>query len=329
LGKGNERERSSESPQNTEGNTESEQPKVTHQNNQMYGEQSIFMNQSNNNSSQNKASKTSPQPEPIPNNSKETKSQSKKPQTINSSSGDWDQSLNQGYDGTKKQQKEFLEEIEPIPFDKSYLDSSSKKGAGLQKSQESSTPETGSLASQNSQTTVSISPERRKRLERDMKDVLSFLSEKMPSIDQSGGKNNEKLAKQRAQVEKKIKPETINDILKQLLRIDKNIEASAIIKNDGKKLASAISNRISDPLFGTIGQNLSMIGSDIINGLNAGSLRSISVRGTDGVLDLAPISQDDPILKNFLLIIFSNPNVKSGMIQIAIRKISSQLKEFL
>lgn len=328
MGSGNEIEESSESPQNTEVDSESSQPEVNHQNHQMYGEQSIFMNQSKNNSSQNKASNTSPQPEPIPDGSKGTQSQSEQTHTANSSSGDWDQSINQGYDGTK-QQKEFLEEIEPIPFDNSYLDSDSKRDAGIQEPQNPSTPNPDALASQNSQTTVSISPERRKRLERDMKDVLSFLSEKMPSIDKSGNNNNEKLTKQRAQVEKKIKPETINDILKQLLRIDKNIEASAIIKNDGKKLASAISNRISDPLFGTIGQNLSMIGSDIINGLNAGSLRSISVRGTDGVLDLAPVSQDDPILKNFLLIIFSNPNVKSGMIQIAIRKISSQLKEFL
>ncbi|TFF98171.1 MAG: hypothetical protein EU547_02255 [Promethearchaeota archaeon] len=312
---------------------ESAEPKQNNHNSnhQLYGEQSIFMGKSDKNGgSKNKNSGSDSQEKTKPSSKSNTQQQ-----TTSNSNGDWDQSIQESY---YENQREFLEEIEPAPFNKSFLDSDSKKPQEIphstapSKQEQRITQSPGPKASDsaNTQTTISISPEKRKRLEKDMKDVLSFLTEQLPTTQKSINKEqNAELSKKRAQVEQNIKPETINDILKQLLKIDRNIEASAIIQSDGKKLASAISDRISDPLFGTIGQNLSMIGSDIINGLNAGVLRSISVRGTEGVLDLAPVSQDDPILKDLILIIFSNPSVRSGMIQIAIRKMSKQLKEFL
>lgn len=327
LGSANEEEENNEVQQEIEEDPQPSESEVNAQNHQKYGEQSIFMSESDNGGSQAEQSEPSPEKTPSPVEPQGSNLPSHQNQTVSSSAGDWDQSMEQGYEQTKQEHKEFLEEIEPAPFDKSHLESNSKQTSS---SPEQKVPEKEVSASSGTQTTVSISPEKKKRLEKDMKEVLSFLSEKLPASETySEQEDDEELSKKRVQVEQKIEPETVHDILKQLLRIDKNIEASAIIKRDGEKLASAISNRISDALFGTIGQNLSMIGSDIINGLNAGSLRSISVRGTEGVLDLAPVSQDDPILKNFLLIIFSNPDVKSGMIQIAIQKISGQLKQFL
>ena len=117
----------------------------------------------------------------------------------------------------------------------------------------------------------------------------------------------------------------MNQILEDLLKLDVNIEASAIIKSDGMILASAISSRISDSLFATIGQNLTMIGTDIINGLSAGKLKSISLRGSKGVLDLAPISETN----DMLLLIFSNPKVNSGIIVLAAKNVKKQVKEYL
>jgi predicted regulator of Ras-like GTPase activity (Roadblock/LC7/MglB family) len=110
---------------------------------------------------------------------------------------------------------------------------------------------------------------------------------------------------------------------------DLNIEASSIIKTDGTILASAISSRISDSLFATIGMNLSMIGTDIIEGLDAGTLKSISVRGTDGVLDLAPIDRENPSVKDMILVIFSHPRVKSGIISFAVNIVKKQLLDYL
>jgi len=120
----------------------------------------------------------------------------------------------------------------------------------------------------------------------------------------------------------------MNEILKQLLSLNLHIEASAILKGE-KVLASAISSRISETLLTTIGQNLNMIGSDIINGLSAGKLKLISIKGTDGVLDLAPIDLENSTMKDMILILFSYPKVKSGIISFAVNIVRKQIKEYL
>jgi len=167
---------------------------------------------------------------------------------------------------------------------------------------------------------------KQKRLEKDMSKVLGFLSKKISvkSIERPKTKSTVKI-----EPEKEIPPTSMNEILKRLLTLDLHIEASAVIKTDSTILASAISSRISDSLFATIGMNLSMIGTDIIDGLNAGSLKSISVRGTDGVLDLAPIDKDNPSVKDMILILFSHPKVKSGIISFAVNIVKKQIKTYL
>lgn len=159
-----------------------------------------------------------------------------------------------------------------------------------------------------------------------MTEVLSFLSKKIsvkklePPVTES---------KTKKEPEKKIPPSSMNEILNELITLDSRIEASAIIKTDGTMLASAISSRISESLFSTIGMNLSMIGSDIIHGLSAGTLKSISVKGSEGVLDLAPIDRGSPNLKDMILILFSHPKVKSGIISVAINLIKKQIIYYL
>ncbi|MFW9901503.1 MAG: hypothetical protein ACFFDY_09450 [Candidatus Thorarchaeota archaeon] len=167
---------------------------------------------------------------------------------------------------------------------------------------------------------------KQKQLEKDMTEVLSFLSKKI-SVKRLETSKPEPT--QLEQPKEKIPPSSMNEILKQLLNLDLSIEASAIIKTDGTILASAISSRISESLFTTIGMNLSMIGTDIIEGLDAGVLKSISVRGSEGVLDLAPIDQENPNVKDMLLILFSHPKVKSGIIAFAVNIVKKQLKEYL
>ncbi len=165
---------------------------------------------------------------------------------------------------------------------------------------------------------------KQKKLERDMIEVLSFLSKKISVKKLDLAKPIEK-----KEPEKKIPPTSMNEILKGLISLDSNIEASAILKTDGKILASAISTRISDSLFATVGMNLSMIGTDIIEGLSAGTLKSISVQGSNGVLSLAPIDKKNPSLKDMILILFSDPKVKSGIISFAVHMVKKQVKEYL
>ncbi|MFX1500505.1 MAG: hypothetical protein ACFFDH_06015, partial [Promethearchaeota archaeon] len=167
---------------------------------------------------------------------------------------------------------------------------------------------------------------KQKQLEKDMTEVLGFLSKKISvkKLDIPKVKEQKK-----EEPKEEIPPSSMNEILNRLLTLDLHIEASAIIKSDGTILASATSNRISDSLFATIGMNLSMIGSDIIEGLSAGTLKSISLKATKGVLDLAPIDKANPSVKDMFLILFSHSKVKSGIISFAVNIVKKQIKEYL
>ncbi len=167
---------------------------------------------------------------------------------------------------------------------------------------------------------------KQKQLEKDMTEVLGFLSKKISVKKLEIPKVNKK---EKEEPKEEIAPSSMNEILNRLLTLDLNIEASAIIKSDGTILASATSSRISDSLFATIGMNLSMIGTDIIEGLSAGILKSISLKATEGVLDLAPIDKTNPSVKDMFLILFSHSKVKSGIISFAVNIVKKQLKEYL
>ena len=212
-----------------------------------------------------------------------------------------------------KDKREILKEIAPQPYKSSIIASNSV----------SSPPSSGETSGTQ---TVESSLMKQKQLEKDMTEVLGFLSKKITvkKLDTPKSKTKkEKVA------EEKIPPSSMNEILNQLLTLDLHIEASAIIKSDGTILASALSNRISDTLFATIGQTLNQIGADIINGLSAGSLKSISVRGTEGVLDLAPIDKESQSIKDMILVIYSYPKAKSGIINFAANIVKKQLIEYL
>lgn len=217
---------------------------------------------------------------------------------------------------TKKNSK-FLQEIAPKPYDGSLIASKEVYGPPKPRSNNTSIPET-TIPQDNSDF-------KRQRLEEDMSEMLRVLSKKLKlpkamKIESKSIKGKES--------KQKIPPANINEILKQLLNLDLHIEASAILKGD-KILASAISNRISETLLTTIGQNLKMIGADIIEGLSAGKLKSISLKGTEGILDLAPIDLENPTMKDMILILFSHPKVKGGIINFAVNIVRKQIKEFL
>ena len=219
---------------------------------------------------------------------------------------------------------EILREITPQPFRGSII---AKKGVfgppqQTKMSSDSITSNSASISSTKIESTLL----KQKQLEEDMTKVLSFLSKKIVVKPLKKVKKGGEIKKKPG---KAIPPSSMTEILKDLLKLDLHIEASAIIKNDGTILASAISSRISDSLFATIGQNLSMIGNDIINGLSAGILQTISIRGTEGVLDLAPIGSKKTFGDDMILIILSHPRVKSGIIHFAVSIVKKQVKQYL
>ncbi|MFX1321802.1 MAG: hypothetical protein ACFFAQ_09160 [Promethearchaeota archaeon] len=218
-----------------------------------------------------------------------------------------------------KDKREVLKEITPQPYRSSIMASNSVSLSHPR----GETSRTQTLP-QNTEAESTLM--KQKQLEKDMTEVLGFLSKKITvkKLDTSKSKTKkEKVA------EEKIPPASMNEILNQLLTLDLHIEASAIIKDDGTILASALSNRISDTLFATIGQTLNQIGADILNGLSAGSLKSISVKGTEGVIDLAPIDKESQNIKDMILVIYSYPKAKSGIINFAANIVKKQIIEYL
>jgi len=221
---------------------------------------------------------------------------------------------------------EFLKEIAPQPFRGSIIADKSVYGQSKQPkkvSRSKSKKETrGVAASENTESYLL----KQKQLEEDMAKVLSFLSKK---ITVKPLKPVKKGIAASTKPKKSIPPSSMSEILKDLLKLDLHIEASAIIKKDGTILASALSSRISDSLFATIAANLSMMGIDIIEGLSAGTLLNMSIRGTDGVLDLAPISFKNLPGNDMILIIFSHPKIKSGIIHFAVSIVKKRVQQYL
>ena len=219
---------------------------------------------------------------------------------------------------TEEDSVEVLKEITPQPFRSKIITSKKKVKSKQAKISQNSIKST--------EDDVKSTLVKQKQLEKDMSKVLGFLSKKITVKElkppQSKTEPEEKL-------DKEIPPKSMNEILNELLKLDLNIEASAIIKKDGTILASAISERISDKLFASIGQTLSQIGTDILDGLNAGLLKNMYVRGTEGVLDLAPIDKKLPTIKDMILIIFSQPKVKSGIITFAVNIVKKKVKQYL
>ncbi len=211
--------------------------------------------------------------------------------------------------------EEILKEITPKPFRGSIMSSKVIFGTSPVKT----TKKTSKQISEAQESTLL----KQKQLEEDMTKVLKFLSKKITVEKLPTAKTKEK------KKEKVISPSSMNEILKDLLKLDLHIEASAIVKKDGTILASAISSRISDSLFATIGQSLSLIGMDVIESLSAGKLLNISLRGTNGVLDLAPIDIKTTQGSDMILIILSHPRVKSGIIHFAANIVKKQVKDYL
>ena len=223
-------------------------------------------------------------------------------------------------------EEDFLQEIAPKPFRGSIIADKNVYGKPIQ-------PKKGARPkskkrSQNSATLKDKESHllRQKQLEEDMTEVLSFLSKKITVKPLKSIKKNVNVS---AKPKDSIPPSSMNEILKNLLKLDLHIEASAIIKKNGTILASALSSRISDSLFATIAANLSMIGNDIIQGLSAGTLQNISIRGSEGVLDLAPISFKKLPGDDMILMIFSHPKLKAGIIHFAVSMVKKRVKQYL
>lgn len=156
----------------------------------------------------------------------------------------------------------------------------------------------------------------------EMTAALNLLQQDLgPIIDKKTTKKKNLLEESIQNRENNI-PNSINEILDKISAIDPNIEASALVANDGTIVASAISRRINDNLISTIVTSLGLISIDVIHSLEGGELESLALSGTKGTLFISPI------MKNIFLILYTNPDVKMGIISITKTMVKKQIELF-
>ncbi|MEX2680220.1 MAG: hypothetical protein Q6373_001350 [Candidatus Sigynarchaeota archaeon] len=118
-------------------------------------------------------------------------------------------------------------------------------------------------------------------------------------------------------------PENLGDVLRDLIKIDPVIKASALVKRDGTILASAISSALSDSLVAIIATTVTTVGSDIMFATESGELKYITFGGTNGIIHIVPT------LGDIFLIILTGPNSKQGIISVVAKQVEKGVKTYL
>ncbi|MBN2153881.1 MAG: hypothetical protein JW839_20660, partial [Candidatus Lokiarchaeota archaeon] len=167
------------------------------------------------------------------------------------------------------------------------------------------------------------SPGGKDSLEKTMKRELVSFKEKMDVLPKvPAAKQKEQPVSARSELPFK-EPENLGDVLRDLIKIDPVIKASALVKRDGTILASAISSTLSDSLIAIIATTVTTVGSDIIFATDAGELKYITFGGTTGIVHVVPTIGD------IFLIILTGPNSKQGIISVVARQVEKGVRNYL
>ena len=115
----------------------------------------------------------------------------------------------------------------------------------------------------------------------------------------------------------------MDEILRDLVRIDQYIKASALVKRDGTLLASEISSNLSDSLVSIIATTVTTIAKDVIFATESGELKHIMFAGTAGIVYVVPVVNDI-----FLILQTSNAS-KKGIIEVVAKHVEKKVKAYL
>ena len=145
---------------------------------------------------------------------------------------------------------------------------------------------------------------------------------KLPPKRSNGGETKTATVAQPAVVSTK-NHESLNDVLKDLIKIDPHIKSSALVKRDGTILASAISEQISDSLVSIIATTVSNIAKDVIFATGSGDLKHVSFGGTSGKVFLVPV------LADIMFVLLTGAASKRGVIEVLSRQVEKNVKAYL
>jgi len=155
-----------------------------------------------------------------------------------------------------------------------------------------------------------------------MKAELGIFKDKMDILPKKPAKKKAVAAQPSQELSFK-EPDNLNDILRELIKVDPVIKASALVKRDGTIIASAISSTLSDSLISIIATTVVNIAKDIIFATESGELKYITLGGTNGIIHLVPI------LADIFLVILTGANSKQGIVNVVAKNVEKGVKKYL
>ncbi len=113
------------------------------------------------------------------------------------------------------------------------------------------------------------------------------------------------------------------EFLRGLNRLDRSLEASAVVKKDGTLLASAHSTRAKPEMMTTISSTLFSISEDSIRAISGGKIRAVTIMAETCVLMLCPINDDT------ILLLVTSPKSNLGLLSMQSEMVSQNIAKLL
>lgn len=117
--------------------------------------------------------------------------------------------------------------------------------------------------------------------------------------------------------------ETINKILRALQSASPDVEASALISEDGLMIASALPQHIDESRVAGMSATLSSLGSRAARELERGDVEEVLVRGKQGYAVMVTASAGT------LLLVLASRQAKLGLIFLDMRRAVEDLRKVL
>ncbi|TFG04209.1 MAG: hypothetical protein EU536_05020 [Promethearchaeota archaeon] len=113
------------------------------------------------------------------------------------------------------------------------------------------------------------------------------------------------------------------EFLKELNKLDRTLEASAVVRRDGTLLASAHSSRAKPEMMATISSTLYSIAIDSIRAISGGKMRMVTITAEQCVLMLTNVDKDT------ILILVTSPKSNLGLVSMYSELMAQNIAKFL
>lgn len=117
--------------------------------------------------------------------------------------------------------------------------------------------------------------------------------------------------------------EQVNHILRSLLSASPDVEASALISDDGLIIASALPQHLEETRVAGISATLSSLGTRASHELERGDIQEVFVRGVNGYALMLTVGSGT------LLLCLTNADAKLGLVFLDLRRAVEDVRKVL